>query len=67
MQAAAYRIESRIGKQKSSLKIRELLIGDRDVALNGRDCDWQRLSVEVADGDRSCDERYDVPARLYLG
>ena len=53
---AANRVEGRVGEQKSSLKIRELLVGDRDSALDCGDGNRDGLAVKVADRDRRRNE-----------
>ena len=61
-QLAAAGVHQRVGEQERRLQQRELLVGDRDVPLDGLDGHRQRLPVEIADGDRRADEDGDPPA-----
>src|ERR1017187_155135 len=60
-------VERCIREEKRGLQIRELLIGDWDIVLDGRDGHRQRLAVEIADGDRYRNEHDEVPAQLHAG
>src|SRR6185312_16474968 len=55
------RVERGIGQQEGCLQPGVLLIGERDVVLNGGNGDRQRQTIEVADRDRDRNQQDEVP------
>ena len=60
-QRAAAGVHRRIGQEKCDLELRELDVGERDVALDGGDGDRQRLAIEVADRNRDAQQQRNAP------
>jgi hypothetical protein len=64
-QAAPQHVHGSIGEQERRLQIRELLVRQRDVSLDGGDRDRQRLPVEVADCNRNRHHHNVVPPAVH--
>src|ERR1022692_445133 len=60
-QLTAARIHQRVREQERGLQGGELTVAERNVATDCFDRDRQRLSIEIADCDRSADEDGDSP------
>ena len=59
---AAAGVHQRICQEKRHLEMRELRVGERDVALNGGNRHRQRLAIQVADGNRDTQQQRNAPA-----
>ena len=60
---AAARVHQRVGEQKDRRQRAELRVGERNVLLDRRDGDRQRLAIEVADRNRHAHDHRDAPTR----
>ena len=59
---AAAGVHHPVGGEKGDLQPREVRVAERDLLLNRRDGDRQRLTIQVADGDRDADDERHAPA-----
>ena len=59
---AAAGVHHPVGGEKRDLQPREVGVAERDLLLNRGDGDRQRLTIQVADGDRDADDERHAPA-----
>ena len=62
-QRAAAGVHDAVGGEERDLQPREVGVAERDLLLNGRDGNRERLAIQVADGDCDAEDEGDAPAQ----